>query len=396
MGWSNPTEIATINVNGMDYTDWTAVTVIEDADEAYSWFQFECTEFTPVPTAWASLKIKPGDECTVTLGGVQRISGYVMERHVNFDGRQHQIMILGMSRTHSISISSILPSTNGKYDGMSFKDIAKRAAGYHGVQCKFVGDISDKIFEHSQHLPGEITWNFILRHANMRNVMLGNTAQGELLGVGPHNPMPSGKLVEGENILRANCIISDQYIFNRIASMGQSPGHDPVWGDPANKGAVEKSSIGLRPVFMTHFADTPTADQVDLIFKADTLKRFTEGTLIRAGITVQGWFQGDGKPWLCRDYYNVTSPMLMLTGDLLACKRIVYDQREGAGTTTMMEMVSPILLNGIPGKTFSGPNPTTDTSSQQPSSVFDTGTTAVPATPAAPGTFADRWSGLNQ
>jgi prophage tail gpP-like protein len=349
MGWTNPLEVATLTVNGRDYTDWTSVTVIDDTTQAYPLFSFECTEFTPVPTVFGAEQIKPGDTVTVSLAGQQVLFGFVIERQVGYDGKMHAIMISGTSLTHNVAISSILPQTNGNYDNMTFLQIATKAAAYHGVPVKSFGDISGIPFKHSQHQPGEITYSFIERHAKMRNVRMGSTAFGELLLVGPHAPVLAGDLVESQNILRANCVVRDEDVYKKLVAIGQQPGHDDTSGDPANKGVAETDGSSERPVYSIHPADTPTSQYNELLLRAQTQKRFTEGSRIQANITVQGWVQGTGKLWRAGEYYSVTSPMLILNGEMLGCKKITYDQHEGSGTTTVLEMVSPIMMNGDRG-----------------------------------------------
>jgi prophage tail gpP-like protein len=320
------------------------VTVIDDTDASFATFSFETTEVSKVPATVEGLQVAPGDHCEIFLAGQLALTGHVKERQVGYAGRQHDILISGTSTTFNVATSSILPKSNGNYDGMDLTALAKRAAGYHGVKVKTIGQIPGMPFDHMQHNLGELTYNFIERACRMRNVKLGTDAEGNLLLIGPHEAMPSGQLIEGKNILRAACVIRDTHFFQRYASAGQLPSHDERWGDEANKGVAELAGKSKLPIYFTTFADTPPGSQQELVWRTETSRRVFEGSEIQANISVQGWVQGNGSLWRARETYHVKSPMLILDQPL-TCKKITYDQRDGAGTTTTMELVNPLYMN---------------------------------------------------
>ena len=73
-----------------------------------------------------------------------------------------------------------------------------------------------------------------------------------------------------------------------------------------------------------------------------------EGSFIEASITVQGWFKDQNQSddvWKAGEYYSVSSPSLILNGMILGCAGCVYEQTD-AGTTTTLQMVDPIHMNG--------------------------------------------------
>ncbi|MCA1419496.1 phage baseplate assembly protein [Bradyrhizobium sp. BRP23] len=378
MAWKNPTEIAELRVNGMPFRDWTAVTVVDDTDQAYPYFSFECTEFSPTPVSFTAMQIAPGDQCEIMLGGVLALTGFVMERQVGYAGKEHSILISGTSTTYNTAISSIKPDTNGNYDGMSLEQLARKAAGYHGVNVKTIGQIPGNPFKELQHNPGELTYNFIERACRMRDVKVGSDALGNLLLIGDHEANPVGELIEGKNILRASCVIRDTHFYQRHYSIGNGASHDDKNMDPANKNVGEAPGKGKRPVWWIDFIDIPTADKQEYQWRAATSRRVFEGSEVQANITVQGWVQGNGALWKARDTYHVKSPMLILNNDL-TCKKVTYDQRDGGGTTTTLEMVNPLYMKAHApfAKPGSGDAPVVKTSGDTSKSVFDTGSTPI-------------------
>src|SRR5262245_5092176 len=88
-------EIATLGVQGILFTDWTSIRVESRVSEPYPTFMFECTEETPVPLQRVALQFLPGDAVTVYLGGQIALKGYIDERHVAYDARNHAVRLQG-------------------------------------------------------------------------------------------------------------------------------------------------------------------------------------------------------------------------------------------------------------------------------------------------------------
>ena len=64
---------------------------------------------------------------------------------------------------------------------------------------------------------------------------------------------------------------------------------------------------------------------------------------------MQGWFKDQNQStevWKAGEYYVIQSPSLILNNKVLGCAGCVYEQNAG-GTTTTMNMVQPIHMNGL-------------------------------------------------
>src|SRR6266545_8311929 len=111
----NPTEVAHLRVNGVDYYDWTTVMVEVRITQWFPIFQFDCTEFDAMGKATGmsqaqimnNLRIIPGDMVEVYLAGVLVLIGYVTERHVTYDARNHAVRIIGVGKTFDLIKSSV-------------------------------------------------------------------------------------------------------------------------------------------------------------------------------------------------------------------------------------------------------------------------------------------------
>jgi prophage tail gpP-like protein len=211
-----------------------------------------------------------------------------------------------------------------------------------------MGAVDDKPFENIQIQPGETIMMAIERYAKMRNIVIGSNAHGGLLAIGENEATPSGDLVEGINILRANAVMRDQMVYKKIFVIGQNNGSNKAYGDSQNKLVAVEDGTSSRNRHLLVVADV--ADDMHGVQRRAMMEKvFTEGSFIEAQITVQGWFKDQNQSddvWKAGEYYTVTSPSLILNGMVMGCAGCVYEQSSGGGTTTTMNLVDPIHMNG--------------------------------------------------
>ncbi|WP_316203351.1 phage baseplate assembly protein [Bradyrhizobium sp. SZCCHNS3051] len=359
----NTQEVAFLRVNGVDYYDWTSIMVEVRLTDYFPIFEFECTEFVAVNgqskssgisigTIRNNLKIVPGDIVELYLGGTQVVLGYVTERHVAFDANNHGVRIVGVGKTADL-VSSSVWSQGGSYDNQSWSQLARALIAPHGIKLVERGALDRTPYEHIHVQPGEIIASALERYARQRNIVIGSTHDGNLLGIGDHAAVQSGMLVEGVNILSASAVIKDDNVYKRIYAFGQRSGNDNVWGDRASKlvgyttGSSRRERTRVVPMEVSD--DQHGAQQL-----AEMEKVFTEGGSLEERITVQGWFREGANIWRAGEYYWVRSEML-ITDMLLGCKSIVYEQSTYGGTKTTLSMVDPFHMKGRPD--FSGTTP---------------------------------------
>jgi prophage tail gpP-like protein len=350
----NPNEIAGIEVNGRLFHDWTSVMVEARYADWYPIFSFECTEDSPVPIDWRALQFAPGDVVKVTLAAQPAVHGYVTERHVGYDKRNHGVRIIGCGKTIDLPTSSVPLEKTGNHDGKSWPQLAQDLMSHLGIPLEMRGAVDATPFEQIQVQPGETIASAQERYARMRKIVIGSSPNGALIAIGDHSAQTSGYLTEGENILSANCVIRDLNVYKKIYALGQQNGNDDHNMDQANKQIAQVGGTSARNRYLivpADIADTPHGIQQ----RAEMEKVFTEGSQIEAHITVQGWLKSSGQLWKAGEYYWVKSPMLILNR-LLGCKVCTYEQDNARGTITTLQMVDPVHMNGKPD--MRGPPPT--------------------------------------
>jgi prophage tail gpP-like protein len=340
-------EIAILEVRGQMFSNWTSVRVEQKWTEAFPTFTFECTEQVDVPLSVYGSQFVPGDVVRVLLGGAPAVYGYITERHVGYDKAQHGVRLIGCGDTSDLVNSSVPLDKLDGHDGKSVTQLAKDLSAHLGIKIHERGNVDSTPFENIQVSPGETPIQAIERYAKMRDILIGSEANGGLLLIGENGVSTKGWLTEGINILRANAVVRDPMVYKKIFAIGQNKGSNSSNGDAANKQVAERDGSSTRNRHMVVVADVADK-QHGIERRADMEVVFTEGSEIEAQITVQGWFKDANVSddiWRAGEYYNVTSPSLILFNEVMGCSGCTYEQSD-QGTTTTLKMVQPIHMNG--------------------------------------------------
>ena len=343
-------EIATLIVRGTEFRNWTSIQVRVARLEAFPTFQFECTEEVPIPATVNGSQFVPGDVVLALLGGHAIMFGFITERHVGYDAKNHGVRLIGVGDTADLTNSMVPLAQLGNHDGKNVQQLARDLSAHLNIMIKTFGAVDPTPFENIQVLPGETPMATIERYAKMRNIDIGSLATGGMLLVGPHSTVATGDLVEGVHILRANCVVRDQNVFKHIIAIGQNFGNDQHNNDPTTKMTAHLPGSSTRNRHM--IVPTDIADNLHGVQQRAQMEYdFTEGSLIEAHITVQGWFKDNNRSddlWRAGEYYMVHSPSLILNGRKMGCSQCVYEQSNSGGTTTTLTMVKEQQMKGRP------------------------------------------------
>jgi prophage tail gpP-like protein len=373
----NPAEVAQLRVEDIKFEDWETVWVKLVWKEGWPLFRFTAAEYTPIPAYWTSLQFKPGDQCDIFLGGVLAISGVILTRQTSYDAKSHVVELSGVGRqwTGLTSSVGVNESKDGSYDNMSLLQIAQKLMAPHGVGVLEVGTVDETPFEHAQVQPGELKFDVIDRFARLRDTFIGSDQYGNvlLIGAGAGTLVPQ-QLIEGENILKMQCIISQEFVSTIYATTGQAVnGNQMSARQAAEMQAEVPGSLSKKLFKYIQTVMEQPGTQKDVIARAYYEARFREGTQIRAFVTVQGWLRDGTNIWRPGDDVYVYAPMAMLDMPL-KIQSATFQQDNRSGTTTIIECVPVWDLGDQLYKTQPGGPPPPDpgkTTSDQAPATFD-------------------------
>ena len=390
-------EIATLVVNGQLFEDWETVWIQWNWNDWFSRFRFTCAEREPYPLKGQVLQFAPQDECQIYLGGIQVINGVIITRQIAYDANMHGVQLEGYSASWFAQRSSIEHKTND-FDNKSFLQIAAEILAPTGVGFKTVGEIDPKPFKSGATPPtGATIGQFLESLARDRKIIVSNTPDGDFLFIGEHAWPAIGELVEGINIKKMQCVISDELARSMFNTLGQKKGTDESNMREASEQEAKIRGLLKRYSILTTAMEHPVDSVAEVAKRNDTEKMWNEDvTRIDANVTVYGWFRprpttpnlaGTGASialggpvaglapltgkqfghilWQAGDEVIVYSPMAMLHYVKLKIRTVTWTQDRQNGTQTVLQLVNPLGLNGMAPI----PRPTSTASTDAPATA---------------------------
>jgi prophage tail gpP-like protein len=340
----NQQEIAKLIVNGREYTRWESIWVQERWAEPFSYFRFVAEEGKILPTNWNDLQYKPGDRCSIQLGGQQIIEGTIITRQTAVNATQHMVQLTGKSRAFWQYKSSVFNKT-GNFDGMNFQQIMEKVLEPMGVKpVVYPGSKPNpEPFIKAQADIGMKIWDYLEKLAREKKIVIGVNRQGMPLIIGDHKGTVMGRVADGDNILSLQATISIEDTFMDIDVSASNQGSDDNNMTKASQIQGHASGTAPEPSLILIPMEHPPNDAGSAQRRAEYEKIWTEGTKITANVTVQGWFSQDGGLWEAGKDVTIRSPMSML-GGVLKIRTATFQQDNTNGTTTTLELVAPWAL----------------------------------------------------
>jgi prophage tail gpP-like protein len=341
----NPHEIAQLQVGGVMFEDWQSVYVQHRWQEGWPTFRFTAAEGAEQPFDYAKLQFKPGDSCEIILGGQLAVTGIITQRQVAYSATEHGVQLSGVGKQWAASTSSV-PSEQGKnnFDNQTADAIFQKVVASVGGSGQVIGKVDPMPFKVMQAQPGELVFDFLDRVARMRNATLGSDHLGNLLIIGEHSNPIVQELTEGQNILKMQCVFSNEQMYSLYKLSSQFKVQD----DKSMKAAAEilsRANGGLKgqqralEIVAEHPSETPEEQQKRANYEA--LRR--DGTQLCCNVTVQGWLRDGNQLWRTGDNVMIYSPMCPVNLGM-KIQTATFTQDDKGGTTTLLECVLPWML----------------------------------------------------
>jgi prophage tail gpP-like protein len=347
MVWPDPQETVVLTIDGQEYRDWETVQVRHSLYEhPYYTARFTCSEGLPIAKNWGAMRIIPGQWCTVMLGGILAVSGWVYSRQVFVDARRHYVEITAGSDAMPAAYSSIV-TKNSEFKKITAEQFIKNVTGGIGISSKTVGgSLPSTQFPRISIAPGTSVLEgieMVLRQ--LGNYPLTSSPQGGLVVVAGHT---SGEdtifegtlgwpaMLEGREIIYNPGMAQGLYSVSQGESKdnrwGTKNTHEPFKADPFNFPFVG----GKAPLVTVLEIPTINPDQF-LAGRLNAEKELQGGDEITVTVTVRGWMRPAGGLWSIEQKVKVVAPMLVMDGSIsLIPKSITFSQDNNGGTTTQL------------------------------------------------------------
>lgn len=307
-----------LEIDGRGYEGWTEVRVTTGLERIPSDFDIALTERWPGQQVdW---RIKPGDECRVLIGGDLVVTGHVDAFAPQYDARSHSIRVTGRSKCADI-VDCSADIKSGMFANATLLQVAQTLCKPFGIAVKAEVDTGGRLPD-VQLQQGETIYALIERLSRVRQVLVCDDENGDLVLTRAGNQRAQGKLRQGVNILRASAELNHAQRHSRYVLKGQQQGSDQLFGAAAAEviATVEDKAVKrYRPLVVV------AEQSLDNKMAKDRIEweaRRRGGRSTRADISVRGWRQSDdgrtGSLWRRNLLVPVESDMLGLDRELVA------------------------------------------------------------------------------
>jgi prophage tail gpP-like protein len=345
------TELAVLTVKGQEFRDWETIMVRHAIREQPPYrFRFTCSEAVPISSNFATMQIKPGDDCEVTLAGIKAISGKVSTRQVYYDKRRHYVEIQGATYTLDTSGSSPITKTMEHKD-VTFEQLAKSLLKPFKIPFKVEGgQLSQAKFPRVSLMHGLSVFDHLDLYARSIGASFTSDAQGSFVAIaGPGQG--KDEVVEGKNILIGREIIYNPSMESAAPAISQGTGSDKKSGaEVSHKPYISQDMQKLATGFHSFMPFTipmelPWTEKEHLKGRAQTERNWMAEDQITVFATVYGWLRPSGGLWDRNQMVHVKSPMLIMDMDLRV-KSVTFTQDSNEGTRTVLELCNENALGG--------------------------------------------------
>ena len=285
---------AYLDVGTSPHEGWKTVSIQRSIEQASAQFSLELTETWPGEEN--TIRIRPGDLCSISIGNDLVITGYVDRSKVAHRGDDHTISVSGRSKTADIVDCSIVQAKTkpAQWKNRTIEQIADDVCFPYDVMVisnvvdlqpikRFVGNVGATCFEVIEEVCRE------------QRLLVTDTPAGELyltrVGVisGPDFIHP-GNILESS----VDCDVSER--FSRYIVKGQTAGDDQNWGEISAgvEGVIDDLS-DLQRFRLKTIHGEKAMTKADAIARAKWESNTRAGRSASVSITVQGWRDETGK-----------------------------------------------------------------------------------------------------
>lgn len=322
-----------LEVNGVEYEDFTSASVTCQLDALAGSFSFEA-----VSTKKQPLPIRQGDACKITVDGNRILTGFIEQVDVDYDVTSHSIRLAGRSKTADI-IDSTIFSLEIKAP-ISLKAVIKKVIEHIGAPISVfdnVGNLKDFNAAEDSLSPeiGQNAFEFIEELARKRQVLLTTNGFGNIVITNSGtdiSPINLQNIIgnDNNNIESASVSYDDVARFSKYKVESQlNPVTANVAGQTSTDALVNQPSddiidekIRTSRQLLIQAESSSSVDQATLRCKWEANLRKTRSIV-----------------------YSVTLPQFSYSGKLWRVNQLasIIDEFAGINSTMLVTMITYVL-----------------------------------------------------
>ena len=351
----------TLTVGGQSLTGWTDIEVVRGIEICPSYFIIGMTEKFKEDSA--KIVVKPGDDCTVTIGGDLVLTGYVDRVKIRISRGTHSLIVIGRSKSQD-AIDCSAEWDTGQIKGSSALEIAKKLVKPYGITVEGEVDTGPPIPQFNLTI-GDTPFAIIERIARYRALLVYDKENGNLvLAQAGKDKMGSG-LTEGENFQVGESEYSIDQRFSDYEGFMTAVDVLRDLGDAGNLKAKTTDPNVKRHRLKTIIAEDGALGLQQLKPRVDweAARRFGRSYVI--DITADSWRDKKGKLWSPNALVPITSTTLKIPeGTNWLISQVTFRRNNQDGTVAIVRAMpkeaflpEPIILLpvGVPAELAATP-----------------------------------------
>lgn len=310
-----------IRVNGVPFQLWETAQIDRSIDTNCGAFMFTSTgRAGPYP-------VKEGDEVQVSVGGVQRITGFVDRYEEILDAGKHQVSITGRDNIQDLIDSSIPDSAKAISGPTSLKTLCEKVIASLGASISVIDQTSgiadftaDDFFNAGS---GGNAIDFLTNFARKRRVYINSDGRGSLVLFRPGRVDAAIALTNvldnaRNNVISARKINDLSMRFGRYAVRSQSNFGSSPNADYAGSGTDMLGTVTDSAVRSSRYLEVQSEESLSDGTETDTRVQ-EEANLRRARssayeCTVVGVSQTADRLWELGELVKVKDDFLNISG----------------------------------------------------------------------------------
>jgi len=270
-------------VNGLIYTGWKSVSVINDLEQAATVFNVGLS--SNVEGDINILPVSPGSECRLELDGQIVVTGYVDGINGKYDSKTHDYSLAGRSKVGDLIDCSAIVS-GGVFSNQTVKQIAEKLCEPFGVGVTIKTDVGAAL---SKHRTEDASVHEVIERAcRRRGLLLSSDPEGGLVISQIGTERIATAIEKGVNVKGSSGVFTQNERFSHYQVKGQADDGGAGWSlsqQIQSEGkAIDPNVKRYRPLIIDA-EDGETDLTKRARFEATTrLARSTKMTY-----TLQGW-----------------------------------------------------------------------------------------------------------
>ncbi len=330
-----------LKVNDVFFDGWTSVEVKRSIQAIAGQFSIQYT--STYPFSRTPVTIFPGDVCQVLIDDLPVITGHIDQVSGSIDKNAHQLSVSGRDKTADLIDCSAI-HTPDEFRGLTLSSIADTLAKPFDISVASSQDKSEPmdIFKIQQ---GETAFDALDRAARMRGILILTTEHGSLLLDDIGKTKSQTPLIEGDNVLSAECLFDFTERYSVYIVKGQqrsSDEEDDGFSDNTHAVSIQAQSKDIqitryRPLLLIAETSINNRSAGD---RANWEKIIRKARSAFVTVTVQGWKKQDGLLWKINEIVDVDLPSVFGINTSLLISDVQFNQNNSNGTITTLKLTS--------------------------------------------------------